>query len=94
MDKIVTYSEHFIYFIYLVIEFAFNDIILNKNSLEVLLAVMIGYAGVNYSLTVFYEIRIYKVISWKDLKSFIFIIFAISLSFVGWGLFLQFQIIK
>ena len=40
VDRVVTYSEHFIYFIYLVIEFAFNDIMLSKSSLKVLIGVL------------------------------------------------------
>ncbi len=87
-------TRHLLPLAYLIIEFRFNNIILNKSSFRVLIFIMLLYSFHNYILNVFLEIEVYSVITWKDFKSIIYIVLAICISIVGWGIFFFLQKFK
>lgn len=87
-------TRHLLPLVYLVMEFVGNKLVLNRSSFWSLVCVLFVYCFSNFFLNVFLEVEIYTVITWKDLKSLVYIFAAVGLSFVGWASFMFLQKFK
>ena len=59
--------------IYLLIEFTKNSIIIDKSSFQILLIILLIYLINNFVLTFIFNIKIYKVITYKEIKLLLFV---------------------